>query len=100
MRRTFNLCKSPTNLFYFNDDNFNEIALDIPEERLNSGDFEKGLTHELTEITLRQIIFPITKRTDRCSLLLHEITVLSLGRYETIKKQYDRLKATFWNNGE
>lgn len=94
------LAKSSNGFFFFSYlKESNQIRIEVPEERLYSNDFEKGLAHELTEITLRKIILPMLKRRRfdrffvRC--LLHEATILSIGRYKLVAEQYDILEEDY-----
>lgn len=88
--------------FHFRSQSF---TIEIPESRLNSDDFELGLAHELTEGTLRKLIFPIVNSIGKSlnpshdslelRFRIHEATILSLERYEVIADQWDILERDF-----
>jgi len=77
---------------------FNNNKLDIPESRLESEDFELGLAHELTEETLKELVFPILNSLKRkydliyIFLTIHNLSILSLERYGFVADQFDTLE--------
>jgi hypothetical protein len=91
------LVKAEDNSFHFNSEN---LTMRIPESRLNSNNFEFGLAHELTEVTLRELILPLVNAISlndffQTHYLMHEITILSLERYDIIAESWDALERDY-----
>ena len=72
------------------------LVLHIPEKRIYSEDFEYGLTHEITEATLREIILSIVEEGILFpKWIIHEMTILSLPKYPLVKQQYEEAESLF-----
>jgi hypothetical protein len=91
------LTKAEDNGFHFNSQN---LIMRIPESRLDSDNFELGLAHELTEVTLRELILPLVNAISlddffQTKYLMHEVTILSLERYDIIADSWDILESDY-----
>jgi len=77
------------------------IIVYCPDQRLDDYDFEFGLTHELTEATLRLVVKELENYwiSDDNSIMevFHISATLSLPRYDFIAHFYDFLEAEFVN---
>jgi hypothetical protein len=90
------LTKSTDRFFYFCDGQ--NLSIEIPESRLNSEDFEFGLAHELTEITLRKLLSSLIENLGNLYVFrfrMHEVTILSLERYNLVANQWDILERDY-----
>lgn len=75
------------------------VRLEIPEERLESDDFLLGLSHELTERTLMELVDSFLGDGNYDTLVtlikIHEVTILSLEKYLRISGEWDALEEHF-----
>jgi hypothetical protein len=81
----------------------NKFVLRIPLDRFENENFAFGLTHELTEVTLRKLICSIIENLNlkykpnfwEIKYLLHEATILSIEKYSIVADSYVCLENDF-----
>lgn len=91
----YSLGKSEDIGFHFNP---KTSIIRIPECRLENPNFELGLAHELTEMLLRKLVYPIVGMNGNpwyIRYTLHEATVLSIEKYAFVAHEVEYLEADF-----